>query len=231
MYTKYQQYLDNFSDNYNNEIFKSWKWYSWIKENFEKLLCVYTFNYDMFFERILNSLSIKYRRIGLVNEKEGFPIIKNHGSIDFDSYIGDFDFNRRNLSNDKYINTNRLVDTDGTFSISKIEELNKLRVYPDIVLPTQYSYQLDLNWVKKGLKYYKLIASEIDCFVIVGFSYWNVDEEEFKFFIDNLPNGKVIDFYVVNPDKKSERLEKFKNFIKSKRHNYDEVTEYGGVPW
>lgn len=231
IYTKYQQYLDNVSDNYNNKIFKSWQWYIWIKENFENLLCVYTFNYDMIFEKILESLSIKYKRIGLINEKEGFPIIKNHGSIDFDSCIGNFtsSINRRNLNADKYININRLVDTDVTFSINKIEELNKLRMYPDIVLPTQYSYQLDLKWVKKGLNYYKHVSDEIDCFVIVGFSYWDVDEKEFNLFIDNLSKGKVIDFYIVNPKAYSDDLKGFRKFIESRHHNYIGITN--GVPW
>lgn len=227
MYVKYQQYLDNYI---SNDMLKSWKWYLWIRENFQKLLCVYTFNYDMFFERILDSLHIKYRRVGIINEKGDFPIIKNHGSIDFDSYIGNFnsEIKRRRYDN-SFININRLVHTDGTFSINKTEELHRLRVYPDIVLPTQRSYQLDLKWVKEGLNYYKSIANEIDCFVIVGFSYWDVDEEEFNGLVENLPEGKIIDFYIVNPEAYSKKLEKFKNFIESKQHNYIGITD--GVPW
>ena len=63
-----------------------WKWEEWIKENCNNIVGIVSFNYDLTLETTLKKASLRYYRIGSMEEDNptGTPIFKPHGSCDFD---------------------------------------------------------------------------------------------------------------------------------------------------
>lgn len=212
-YSLLQYKLDDLTDSISK-----WQWAKWLYANRSKLSCLVSFNYDLLTERVMEVIGIPYRRTGTSSEKVGLPIIKPHGSIDFDLKGLIWTDNIWTITT-SFNQKNGQVDV-----IPKGEWLNP-RVEADIIPPSQVNYQRHLQWVEEGYKAYKEITKDLEAFIVMGFRYSEEDRKEFNELVESLPKGKKLDFYIVNP----EPPEALKQFLISQGHNVFEVLE--GLPW
>ena len=188
-----------------------WKWVEWFKKYGREVLFCLSFNYDLILEKTLDECSLKYRRVGIIEEKDGILILKPHGSIDYeiDNYAISMPPITYPLKNAIYRNNCPIIPLDK-------KSLLKPRKEVDIVLPTEYSVQLNYQWVKPG---YECLTNEGNIFthfIIVGISYWECDRPEIDYVLNCLnPDTKII---LADPKPKEDLLckltERFSTVIK-----------------
>jgi hypothetical protein len=171
-------------------------------------------------ENILLQNKVICFRAGTVNERMGKPIIKPHGSIDFDIADGVIGgtFDTWNIHT-------KLNDSNGYVKVIKKEEWLNPRLEADIIPPSQENYQLKLGWVQKGYKLFEETATNMDAFIIIGFSYSLPDRKEFNKIIELIPTERSVDFYLVNLSVSADLT----NYLISKGHKVKSVQE--GLPW
>ena len=77
------------------------------------------------------------------------------------------------------------------------EALLEPRTEADIVLPMEFSPQLDLTWVRQGYDTMANMARTIDTCIIVGLSYQPCDRKEIDSILQEVPSSTQI--LLVNP--------------------------------
>lgn len=179
--------------------YTDWGWLSFLREldlkEYKKIIFV-SYNYDVWLERILEVLGLKYGVYGFTNNDDTvIEIIKPHGSISFVP----------KNHNDMYdINYN--IDADGL----KIDELtlqyDSLTKYSTgaIIPPAGDSARLKItsSWAdtirKEAIKKAKELSNENESMVIMcGISYWHVDRREIDELLINLNSDT--EFTFINP--------------------------------
>lgn len=183
---------------------KDWVWTEWFDRNKKDIIFCHSFNYDLILESILEYCNVNFRRVGVKNEKEGILILKPHGSIDFE--ITDSAISMPRVT---YPLNNAITRNDFPIKSLGEEKLLSPRKEVDIVLPNEYSVQLDYQWVKPG---YECIAREGEIFthfVIIGHSYAKCDRKEVDFILDNLSSNTNI--IVANPYPDDDLIKKVEN--------------------
>lgn len=183
---------------------KHWRWEVWINKNYNRIVGVVSFNYDLVIEATLNKLSLKYYRIGSTEEDNptGIPIFKPHGSCDFD-------ISNRAISMPPQLRLKNLTSLNefiingrGRVEIVSKEKLLEPRTEADIVLPLEFSPQTQLTWVRQGYETVRQIAKTVDTCIIVGISYQPCDRQEINSIIDAIPANTKIS--LINPKSNAE---------------------------
>jgi hypothetical protein len=167
----------------------SWPWFKWISTYGKFVQGVVSLNYDLVLESCMLQAGVSVRRLGIGSEMTGVPILKPHGSIDFDiqGITCPVDYPMKNI----------ILRNDCPLRCLKRVELLEPRTEADIVLPNEYSSQLDYQWIKPGYDWFRLIGHQITHCIIIGISYWNCDRAEIDYILSSLsPRTKVI---VANP--------------------------------
>jgi len=217
-YSKFQLEIDKI--NYSN-----WEWTKWLYRNKKNLACAISFNYDLVLEKAIRLARINkgYKRIGVINEQGGIPIIKPHGSIDFEIPERFITFGSEEGVWDSMLARNDI----GYVEKVTYDNWSKARIQPDIIPPSQINYHRDITWVKDCFLSYPTITKTngIDTFVIVGHSYSKVDQDEINEFIDNL--DRKTEFYIVNPHYEEENIQKLISYIETCGHSVAELRKFG----
>lgn len=199
---------------------RNWKWVEWFIRNRDLLKFCISFNYDLVLEESLDTAQIKYYRVGTNETIRQIPVIKPHGSIDFDLnnlYI-------LNNGSDYFWNlVATLNDTAAVEIIPKAKWLNP-RNEADIILPSLHNFQIELSWIRRMFDQYLIFVKNLEAFVIIGCSYGEVDRPEIDFFLQHLNKDSIV--YVIDPDPKVE----LKLKIQSLGLIYRESNE-SGFPW
>ena len=193
-----------------------WKWTSWLAANLPKLSVAVSLNYDLNLENALtNSGAICYR-VGTNELQKGVPVIKPHGSIDFDLPDSVININPWSLSAS-------LNDAQYVQVIPKSKWLSP-RMEADIIVPSLHNIQLHLSWVEKMYAQYAESAKEIDTLVIIGCSYWDVDRPEIDLFLNKLKKRTKI--FVIDPSPSIDLKKKIQALGLSYREG-----NTNGLPW
>ncbi|MDQ0256620.1 hypothetical protein J2S74_004042 [Evansella vedderi] len=170
-----------------------WHWTKWFREHRDELGMFVSFNYDLLLEKSLKVAGVRYYRTGSDEEPVGVPIVKPHGSIDFD-----IDSDHR--SSERWEYTTALLDEGKVETVPKQEWLEP-RFEADIIPPHKENYQRSLRWVKEGIATFKEAAGEFDTFIIVGHSYNEADRQEIDQYLENLHPGTRIEIVDPEPNK------------------------------
>lgn len=190
-YSHFQLQLDSFD-------IKGWPWLEWINESNKELISIVSFNYDLILETALDKSGATYRRFGICTEKNGIPILKPHGSIDFEV--------KGIMMPTGYPLKNVAIRNDFPIKILAREELHRARTEADIVLPREYSPQAIFQWVNPGYVHFQEVGPTLTHCVFLGLSYWYCDQPEIDFLIKHLnQRTKII---VANPKPSKEFMEK-----------------------
>lgn len=193
-FSKYQLQVDKID-------LGNWKWVKWLKENRETLCFAISFNYDLVFERALSYSEIPYRRVGVQNEYQGMWILKPHGSIDFE-----IDPRSISMPPITYPLVNAVHNNNCGIYALETENLLLPRREVDIVLPNEYSTQLEYQWIKPGYDALSREGHMFTHFIFAGLSYSVFDRDEVDYIIECLKSDTAI--IIANPDPNKQFLEK-----------------------
>lgn len=186
-YAHLQRELDNIP-------LSEWRWVQWIKEMRGRLACMVSFNYDLLVEDALETAGVPANKIqvGQLPLGIGVPVIKPHGSVDFDISRDvmriPFGFPIQNVA---------IVGNDAPVEPIPRGKLLEWRQAADIVLPAEYSPLSKVQWVRPAMERAREILSEVQHLVVAGLSYWPEDRAEVDSLIDALsPSAEVV---IANP--------------------------------
>lgn len=180
-----------------------WRWAVWMNKNYNKIVGVVSFNYDLVLETTLKESSLKYYRLGSPEEDNftGIPILKPHGSCDFDigsGFVGFVPLESR-LKNLMFLN-DRIVKGRGRVAVVPKEKLLEPRIEADIVLPFEFSPQTQLTWVRQGYEAVSEMAKTVDALIIVGISYQPCDRREIDSILNEIPPHTTIRLVAPKPN-------------------------------
>ena len=197
--------FSKFQIDFDKNDISDWNWVKLLRALKDNISYAVSFNYDLVLERVMECAGITYSREGMYSETSGVGILKPHGSIDFDS---------------KSIICNNTVyppqiNSYKTNSILERVDTNRL-LYPRkevaIILPNEYSYQTEYQWIDPGYKKIKTNGNKVTHIIIGGLSYCKQDRKEIDLIIDSLDeNVKVI---VINKGNNQELVEKLESKFK-----------------
>jgi len=213
-YSQLQNVVDNFEDK-----IKKWKWTQWFKENKKSCQLAISLNYDLALERSLYYANISYRRIGTDEPLGKVPILKPHGSIDFDLP----DYAIYCPIEQRWGVTTSLNDAQYVKTIPKADWLLP-RMEADLIPPSMHNIQRGLSWINEMFNIYTMQAGKINALIIVGISYWEVDRPEIDFFLRRLNSKAKI--FIMNKTPNPKLLQK----IESLGHAY-ELLGFNDLPW
>ncbi|RKL66587.1 hypothetical protein CR203_14975 [Salipaludibacillus neizhouensis] len=209
-YASFQIYAD--SKNIVN-----WKWTKWLQQNYKDLIFVVSFNYDLVFEKALETSNIHFFRTGSLENQTGIPIFKPHGSIDFETNTSEYSVE------DRWQMTTLLQDNGKVTTVPK-EDWLEPRLEADIIPPHKDNYQRILSWVKNGIDQFNTRGKDINLLIIVGHSYGEADRQEVDQYLVSLkPDTKII---IVDPKPNPDLLKKIDE-LNLKRL----PTNAAGLPW
>lgn len=194
-----------------------WKWLEWLRENKSRLTFAISLNYDLVLENTLRLAAAPFYRVGTTEFLSRIPVIKPHGSIDFDLP------NNFIVTNDPWQIKATLNDAQMVHITPQSNWLTP-RIEADIISPSLYNVQTRLSWVKRMFKQYSIIAKDLDAFVIVGCSYWDVDRPEIDFLLSQLKRRTRVCVIDIDPS------EDLKRKIQALGLSYKEANT-SGLPW
>lgn len=204
-----------------------WRWYRWIFENQKDISFAISFNYDLLLETTLKQGNIHYFRTGSNEDQHGLPILKPHGSIDFDIQQPQY----KNVLSQLFIApqiwsiTTSLNQVNDVVQSIPSSHLLLPRLEADIIPPSQENYQLHLEWVKEGFKLYNNLSNEITDFIMIGHSYSLCDRKEIDHFLERLKPGSLI--HIVNPQISDGLIGK----LESLSLRYRIIVDFETMPW
>jgi hypothetical protein len=204
----------------------AWRWSKWLETFQDQISFIASFNYDLLMETTLKDLGIPHYRTG-TNEKEaGVPLLKPHGSIDFDIEQPQYEnlMQQASLAPAIWGNYFSLNQVNGIVQVIPSTHWLLPRVEADIIPPSQANYQRHLEWVNKGFDKYNDLSDEITDVIIIGHSYSECDRDEIDYFLERLKNGTKV--HVVNP----QLLKDLKTKIESLQLEYIAITDYHTMP-
>jgi hypothetical protein len=213
-YSSFQVIVDSYIHQMMN-----WKWTRWLKENRKGLQLAISLNYDLVLENALRVANISYRRIGSNEPLGKVPILKPHGSIDFDvqGFVG-------GLSPDNIWTIHTRLNDAGYVNVIPKSEWLLPRFEADIIPPSLHNIQRHLRWVDEMFKVYAMQAGRLDSLIIIGSSYWDVDRPEIDYFLQRL--NKKAKVYIMNQNPHPELIKT----IQSLGLSY-ETFGFEDLPW
>lgn len=193
-----------------------WYWTDWFRENHQDIGMFVSFNYDLLLEKTLTVAGVSYYRTGSTESKKGIPIVKPHGSIDFD-------IDSSYPSNERWEETTALRDKGEVQTVPKSQWLQP-RFEADIIPPHKENYQRSLRWVQEGIYTFKEHAHDFRTFIIVGHSYNDADKQEIDQYLENLRPATNV--YVIDPEPNEALLRKITSLSLQL-----ETPQRKGTPW
>ena len=166
----------------SNDSLSGWHWAKLLKKLDEdervSHVDIITFNYDLWMERVLDALDIKYKTTVIENGGGGkFSITKPHGSISF-VHSKSLDVASFNINYSNEIEILEGVESDFTLEMS---DLKKHSPITPLIPPAGDSSRYQLTWAGKLKAEAENRAKGIeggDKVILCGLSYWHVDRKE-----------------------------------------------------
>ncbi|MCA6924852.1 MULTISPECIES: SIR2 family protein [Pectobacterium] len=176
----------------------NWGWRDYLlnldKDESIESVEIITYNYDIYLERILDIMNIKFSIPGIKEEKAKFKIYKPHGSISF-LYEGYIDKNNYNIQKELSLNNGDISKFENRYS-----DLSLYMPIIPIIPPAGEAHRYAQNWanaIKSKITNAMKDFKDKDDFFICGISYWHVDRAEIDEIIRSLNSG--INVRMINP--------------------------------
>lgn len=219
-YSSLQRYLDKMDKS-------KWRWFQWLYENKDDIVFGISFNYDLLLETTLQQGNINFFRPGTNEVQNGIPIIKPHGSIEFDIQQPRYKFVLQQASIAPMIWSNYFSLNQFNGMVQVIPSTHWLlpRLQPDIIPPSQENYQRHLDWVDNGFEVFNNASNEITDLIMIGHSYSICDRPEVDHFLERL-NPKTI-VHIVNPNLLEDLTDKLENL----NLEYRTIVDFVTMPW
>ena len=176
---------------------------------------IYTYNYDVFLERILLLSKITFDIYGFTHYNSNIIIFKPHGSISFS-------FNKKIEEYSSYNIKNSFVYDSIAQNASDFDVKYNLNCdYPivnAIIPPAGDSSRFHFGWIKdirKGIDETIGKSDSNDKMLLFGISYWHVDRNEIDEILLSMNNDMEVRFINPNPPTSLDAVlsSLFKNYI------------------
>ncbi|WP_445357924.1 hypothetical protein [Microbulbifer sp. ANSA005] len=177
-----------------DDVVEEWSWSKLFRKmnddpSVEEVIII-TYNYDIWLERVLNTLGIEYE-IPLLDPKDAskFKIFKPHGSISFQ--------HKQELPKESFEVNYKTFVSDCALSDIKVtyDNLEKHTPLNFLIPPAGESGRTDLNWTnaikRECLAKIKSLSSD-DTSFICGISYWHVDRPEIDELLVNMDDDAEV---------------------------------------
>lgn len=175
-----------------------WSWYRWLKLHRDDLVGVFSLNYDLLMERCLDGLGLLYDSFQINGHGQGLPLVKPHGSVDFEI---------TGISCPVNYPLNGRVDLNNT-PIRRLasDELLYPRTQPLCIVPNEANKYKGFQWVEKANgRFREELKTATHC-LFIGISYFDCDRVEIDEIVDGLPLEAQI--VIANPYPPEQFLEK-----------------------
>lgn len=194
---------------------ETWGWLRFLKNaNFSKFedITFITYNYDIWLERILNSLHIEYNIYGFGgNTDSKIHIIKPHGSISFvneNDYMDSFAINYKLDFDGVEIDKLKLCYDD-------LEKYNKSAIIPPAGDSARIQTATWASYLREEAKKSARKIGKSDDVIVCGMSYSPVDRKELDELLINL--NQNVNITLINPkpprDLNAVLISIFKNYV------------------
>ena len=188
----------------SNNLNLDWKWFEWINLHKARINGAFSLNYDLLLESVFDKLAMTYCSLQVNHDRKGIPLVKPHGSVDFEIADGIF-----NIGKMQYPITNFFIDKNDV-PIKRLPSNNLLypRVQAHCIIPNQANEYKDYQWVKPANEWFESVLKESKYCLFIGISYFPCDRNEIDRIVDSLPQDCEI--IIANPSPPNDFLEKIK---------------------
>lgn len=180
-----------------------WTWFQWIKLHRDNINGVVSFNYDLLIETVFDRLGKRYYSLGGNYHDYGIPLVKPHGS-------SDFEMPRHIINFEQKYPLNSFIDLNNT-PIERLESNNLLypRLQAHCIVPHESNLYSNFQWVLPATTWFNEELKGSDYCLFIGISYLECDRVELDFIIDSIPKSCVI--VIANPNPPAVFLDKIKD--------------------
>lgn len=183
------------------ELFSTdWSWFRWLKLHRDEITAAFSLNYDLLLETALDRLNREYYSLQENHHGYGIPLVKPHGSVDFEIAPNSISYTPR-------YPLNNFVDLNDT-GIIRLEqhELMSPRRQALCIVPNEANKYSLYQWVAPANQWFEEKLQTTEYCLFIGISYFECDKPEIDKIVDSLPEGCVI--IVANPFPPSDFIEK-----------------------
>lgn len=177
-YSRYQDVADSVVTS------PQWPWLRFVREHLARIQGIVSFNYDLNIETALAAAGASVRRVGVIGSRGAVPVFKAHGSIDYQPHRSIFGRSPARLGYPL-----RALAEVNNFEIEVIDRkaLYKPRIEVDLVIPGEATQYHGFRWVLPGWQWIRDENANRRVLLLVGLSYWEVDQAELNAIIDSTP--------------------------------------------
>ncbi|WP_352258876.1 hypothetical protein [Psychrobacter sp. TB55-MNA-CIBAN-0194] len=188
-----------------NNLDLDWSWFKWISSNKSRINGAFSLNYDLLLESVFDKLAMTYHSLQVNHDRKGIPLVKPHGSVDFEIADGMIDIGKI-----QYPMTNLFID-ENDIPIKRLDSDNLLypRTQAHCIIPNEANKYKDYQWVKPANNWFESIIKTSNYCLFIGISYFYCDRIEIDKIIDSLPLACTI--IIANPSPPKEFLQKIKD--------------------
>ena len=183
-----------------------WTWFQWFELHQFEIKGALSFNYDLLLESAFNKIGITYHSSQVNHIRNGIPLVKPHGSVDFemaDDIIG---------IHIEYPLNNFVDLNNAPIKRLNINNLLYPRKQAHCIIPNEANKYKNDQWVTKSSAQLNPILKSSDYCLFIGISYLPCDRVEIDQIINTL--SEDCEIIIANPYPPEELLAKIKN----KRH-------------
>jgi hypothetical protein len=211
------------------EQLEGWHWTKVLRSLNEnrniKEINIITFNYDLWMERVLDTLGITYKTTVIENGKNGkFVITKPHGSISF-MHNSNMDVSAFNINLQPEMDILEGNAEDFTWDMSNLSRYTSVT---PLIPPAGDSERFATTWASQLREQAKAISESIDendKVVLCGLSYWHVDRKEIDEILLHLNDQCELAYINPNPP---ETLDAVLTSLFSNYEHYINIERYAG---
>ncbi len=188
----------------SSKLNSDWNWFQWISLHKSRINGAFSLNYDLLLESIFDKLSMTYYSLQVNHSGRGIPLVKPHGSVDFEIADGTISYHAQ------YPLGGISVDLNDA-PIKRLDGNNLLypRKQPLCIIPNEANKYQDYQWVKPANKWFERVLKESEYCLFIGISYFPCDRDEIDRIVDSL--SKDCEIIIANPSPPDDFLKKIKD--------------------
>lgn len=180
----------------------------------QKKVYIFTYNYDIFLERILKLANIEFDIYGFTNNNAEVILFKPHGSISFSFKIKIQEYSPYNI---RELIAESISQNASDFEI-KYDLQDDYPIVNAIIPPAGDAERFGFGWIKdirKGIDETVSKSTSKDEMMLFGLSYWHVDRNEIDEILLSMDNKMEVRFINPKPPTALEAVltSLFKNYI------------------
>ncbi|WP_218689960.1 hypothetical protein [Psychrobacter sp. BF1] len=187
----------------SSKLNSDWAWFQWFELHQSEIKGSLSFNYDLLLESVFDKIGIAYHSSQVNHIINGIPLVKPHGSVDFEMADGMIDMHIE-------YPLNNFIDLNNA-PIKRLQHDSLLypRKQAHCIIPNEANKYKNYQWVSKSSIKFNRILKESDYCIFIGISYLPSDQVEIDRIINTL--SEDCEIIIANPYPPKKLLAKIRN--------------------